>query len=363
MNKKAYRSVTLRLNLTKKQEKFIDSQLIKVSKFLDISRMEFQKTIYHKAREDTDLREEHTRLLALLTQRFSKTVMSNVLYPVDKDNYKFIENPCWMIEVRFQPKQKTKIAICRTENKYYKDILDGTAYPGFIYKEGANYFLSVSIPTTKKWRENAPLIVCGIDLNQRKHVASFYNTKTKKYEKNVFWDLKDTDKKIKKIERELTKTQKGKSTLELTAEEKEKLKKLYELIRKIIQKSQGDFISKLLEIADEYYNKKYNVVFALEDLKGINKTARKNFKSFNRWLSSQWCYRMFGIILEAKPYFVEYVNPKYTSQKCHKCGSEVKIYGKHNRFIACENCGYKDFSRDLNAARNIALQIVNKNSK
>jgi len=353
MKKKTYRSVTLRLNPTKKQEKFIDSQLIKVSKFLDISKTQFQKIVWHNAKKDTDLKEEHTRLLDLLAQRFSKTVMSNVLYPVDNRNYRFVENPCWMIEIRFQPKQKTKIAICRTENKYYKDILDGTAYPGFIYKEGANYFLSVSIPTTKKWRENAPLIVCGIDLNQRKHVASFYNTKTKKYEKNVFWDLRDTDKKIKKIQKEISKIQKGKKSTELSNEEKEKINKLYELIRKVIQKSQGDFVSRLLEIADDYYDKNNNVVFALEDLKGINKIARKSFKSFNRWLSSQWCYKKFGIILEAKPYFVEYVNPKYTSQKCHKCGSEVKIYGKHKRLIACENCEYRDFSRDLNASRNI----------
>jgi transposase len=34
--------------------------------------------------------------------------------------------------------------------------------------------------------------------------------------------------------------------------------------------------------------------------------------------------------------------------------AHVKIYGKHERLIACEKCGYKDYNRDLNSARNIA---------
>ena len=50
------------------------------------------------------------------------------------------------------------------------------------------------------------------------------------------------------------------------------------------------------------------------------------------------------------------INPAGTSKKCHRCGAEVEIHGKHGRLITCPVCDLKDFNRDLNAARNIALR-------
>ena len=353
---KEYKSVVLRLVPTPREEKILEHNLLKVSKFLEVSKREFQNALYAKIRET--IPDMHASAVTLLTQRFTNTVMSNLIYPLgDRNNcnYKFIkENGWYKIEVRFKPKEKVVIPIARSDCRYYSDILDGAIYPGFIFKEGDNYFVSISIPFKRRWEEGRPTVYIGIDLNQRKHAASLYNPQTGKYERNLFFDLKPVDRKVKVLQRKITAIQKGKSNSQLTEEERKKINKLYEAIRKVIQKGHGDFIAKLIEVADEYWERGYNVVFVLEELKGITKRAGKSYAPFNHWLHSQWCYRKFGVMLEAKPYRVVYVKPKDTSKLCHKCGSEVKIYGKHNRLIKCEVCGYRDFSRDLNAARNIA---------
>jgi len=356
---KTYRSVTLKLVPTPKQARIIDRNFLRVNKFLNISEREFQKLIRNKAKEDNELHEAHTRLLALLAQRFTKTAMSNLLYPLDKGNYCFIrENNWYKVEIRFEPRMPVRINIDRSNNKYYSDIINGTAYPAFIYKYGSDYFLSTAIPIEKKWEERRLAVFIGIDLNMRKHVASLYNSLTNKFEVNIFFDLKPIDEKIKEIQRKIFMIQKGKRSSQLTEEEKQQLSKEYRRIRKIIEKGHGDFISKLLKVADSYWEQGYNVVFVLEDLKGITKNVRKDYKSFNRWLHSQWCYRRFGILLEVKPYLVKYVDSRNTSKMCHRCNSEVKIYGKHKRLISCDKCGLRDFSRDLNAARNIVKRIV-----
>lgn len=351
---KSYRSVTLRVVPTHNQAKVIDNNLLKVKKFLDIAKTEFQNTVRYKAKENEELSEAHSRLTDLMAQRFAGTVMSNLMYPLDNRNYKFIrDNGYFKAEIRFKPKSIVTVNVDRNGNRYHSDILEDTASPAFLYKYGDDYFMSVSIPKETRWEEDKPIVYIGIDLNQRKHVASCYNSFTGEFEENLFFDLKPVDEKCKQIQKNISAIQKGRRKSQLTDEEKHELNKQYKRKRKVIDKGHGDFISKLLKIADCYWEDGYNVVFVLEDLRYISKIARKSYKPFNRWLSSQWCYRRFGVLLESKPYPVEYVAPKDTSKTCHGCGEEVKIYGKRNRMVSC-SCGLKDFSRDLNAARNIS---------
>ncbi|AKG92328.1 transposase [Geoglobus ahangari] len=358
-----YRAITLRLEPTKKQKRLLERNLQTVVKMLEISRYEFQKQIYHKFKEEQF--DVSSRLLDLMVQRISKSLMSNKVLPLDERNYKFV-NPSgrgWFIEVllrsakgRSRKEAKELIPICRTDNKYYSDIIDGTAYPAVIYQQGDDYFLTVTIPVEKRWEDERPVVVIGIDLNQRKHAASLYNPETGRFEWNTFFDLEPVDRKIKEIQRKISQIQRGRKPTELTEEEREQINKLYERIRKVIDKGHGDFIRKLLEVADAYWEKGYDVVFAVEELKGITKRAGKDYAPFNRWLHSQWCYRRFGILLDSRQYEVVEVSPAYTSKLCHRCGSEVKIHGKHKRLITCPSCGLKDFSRDLNSARNIAIK-------
>lgn len=357
----AYKSVTVRIVPTPRQAELIDHCLLKVSKLLEISKREFQLMIWHQARQNEDLREEHTRLLDLLSQRFASTVMGNVLYPLDKRNYSFVKKEGWYkIEVRFRPKTRVTIPIARPERKYYADILDGTAHPAFIYKYGADYFLSVSIPFERRYEEDRLVVYIGIDLNQRKHAASLYNPMTQEYEQNFFFDLKPVDEKVKKIQREITAIQMGKRMGELSKEDEGRIDRLYGRGRKVIDKGHGDFISKLMGIADEYWGNGCNVVFVLEDLEGITKRVGKGYPSFNRWLHSQWCYRRFGILLETHGYPVEQVNPRGTSTTCHRCGAKLEIYGRHKRLVRCNICGLSDFSRELNAARELAPAVGEK---
>ena len=356
--KEGYRSVTVRLVPTPRQAKILDRNLQRVSRFLNIAEGEFRKLIWHRGREDKELSEAHTRLLDRLSKEFTSTVMSNKVYPIDERNYKIIkENGWYKIAIRFEPRKEVIINMDIRKNKYYADILEmDKPCGGFIYKKGSDYFLSLSIPHTYRWEEGRRIVYCGIDLNMRKHVASFYVDG--EFRETIFFDLAPVDRKIKQIQRTISAIQKGRKIVQLTDEERAELKRHHDRIRKVIQKGHGDFISKLIRVADRYWDEGYNVVFVLEDLKGITKNARKDYKPFNRWLHQHWCYGRFAILLESKPYPVKYVPAKDTSRVCHRCGGEVRIYGKRGRLISCDKCGLKDFSRDLNAARNIAKKAT-----
>ena len=106
-------------------------------------------------------------------------------------------------------------------------------------------------------------------------------------------------------------------------------------------------------ISKAIVNKPFDV-FALEKL-GISK-KKKNGKRFNRKLGS-WSFAELQLFIqykaEAKSKCVVLVNPKYTSQRCSKCG----FVHKHNRSglgFRCGNCGFS-LNADLNASRNIGV--------
>jgi len=101
-------------------------------------------------------------------------------------------------------------------------------------------------------------------------------------------------------------------------------------------------------IADMNYG-----AFALERLKGI-RNGRKG-KIFNR-MRSNWAYFQFRQFLsykaEERGKSVILVDPRYTSQRCSKCG----LIDKSNRnkgSFHCKSCGFH-CSADLNASINIS---------
>ncbi|MBE3116769.1 IS200/IS605 family element transposase accessory protein TnpB [Candidatus Bathyarchaeota archaeon] len=100
-------------------------------------------------------------------------------------------------------------------------------------------------------------------------------------------------------------------------------------------------------------NKPFDV-FALENL-GISK-KKKNGKRFNRMLGG-WSYAELLLFIqykaESKGKCVVLVNPKYTSQRCSKCGFVHKQNRKGLGF-RCGNCGFS-LNADLNASRNIGV--------
>lgn len=106
-------------------------------------------------------------------------------------------------------------------------------------------------------------------------------------------------------------------------------------------------------ISKKLVSKPYDV-FAVEAL-NIKKTKKKNGRKFNRMLGS-WSYGQLLTLLkykaEAAGKMVIEVDPRYTSQRCSKCGYEHKGNRKGLRF-KCKRCGF-ELNADLNASRNIA---------
>lgn len=106
-------------------------------------------------------------------------------------------------------------------------------------------------------------------------------------------------------------------------------------------------------IAKEIVNMPYDVI-ALEDLTSIRVQNRKG-KNFNRKLSNWSFYQLEQFIrykAEALGKRVVSVDPRYSSQKCSKCGHTYRG-NRDGSSYRCRNCGFQ-IHADLNAARNIA---------
>ena len=96
----------------------------------------------------------------------------------------------------------------------------------------------------------------------------------------------------------------------------------------------------------------------LEDLKGIKTNSKKQKKvgkqirkKFANWAYYQLEMLVVNKALEAGK-MVLFVNPKYTSQRCSRCGHVAKDNRNGSEF-SCKQCGFS-IHADLNAARNIS---------
>ena len=127
--------------------------------------------------------------------------------------------------------------------------------------------------------------------------------------------------------------------------------KIFKQKEKHITKNLNHHISKA--IVTNAKEQKAKIV--LEDLKSIRKTAKTNGRSQRRSLNSWSFYQLQSFIeykakLQGVP--VMYVDPKYTSQVCSKCGM---IGERNGKLFKCPHCGHADHA-DANAGFNIALR-------
>ena len=94
-------------------------------------------------------------------------------------------------------------------------------------------------------------------------------------------------------------------------------------------------------------------VVVMEDLKGIRRTAK-----YNKWVH-KWAFFQMQKFIEykalAKGIRVVYINPKYTSKTCNRCGSLNT--SRHSGFFECLSC-FHSIDSDLNASRNIAKRYM-----
>jgi IS605 OrfB family transposase len=95
-------------------------------------------------------------------------------------------------------------------------------------------------------------------------------------------------------------------------------------------------------------------VIALEKLTGIRQTARlrkKQRKDLHKWNFFQF-EQFLTYKANARGIGVEYVDARYTSQKCSICGHISRSNRQSQAIFKCKHCGFS-LNADLNASRNI----------
>ena len=147
---------------------------------------------------------------------------------------------------------------------------------------------------------------------------------------------------IKKIQRQLSKKQKGSKNWEKT---RVKLAKAYEKL----YNQRRDFLHKLTF----YYVRNYDVII-LEDLNAKNIVENGPTKGFRRrFLDSalKEFVRILSDKAERAGRRVVFVKPPYTSRTCSRCGAVIEL-SLSDRMFVCPECGL-ELDRDLNASFNI----------
>ena len=95
-------------------------------------------------------------------------------------------------------------------------------------------------------------------------------------------------------------------------------------------------------------------VIALEKLTGIRQSTRlrkKQRKDLNKWNFFQF-EQFLTYKAEAREMKIEYVDARYTSQKCSACGYISRSNRQSQAIFKCKHCGFF-LNADLNASRNI----------
>lgn len=356
-----YRAVVLKCEPDAETREALDTGFVEFRKFCEISTREFHKLLYHKYRNiaDQEPHELHVRVADQLAKRFSDTVLKQEILPFDKDCYKLVrKNGAWFIEVRILRKYKGKklkagtsflIPIYKTDNRYYSLLLENSAEPLVIFKEGDQYKAVVSVRIPVKFEQGRELVVIGVNLTMWKHAASLYNPKTDKFEKNIFYDNRWVDKKAKHILKVINLHKRRINSEEIDEEVgKRQIRKLHATISEIVKKAHGEFITRLVEIADEYWDNGYNVVFSVRNLKGFGEISFR-YPWLNYKLRSLLAWYKFTNMLEPRGYYVVYPFVKF--KRCHRCDGDGEVV---KRVFTCPNCNLRDFNAELNVARNVA---------
>ena len=150
------------------------------------------------------------------------------------------------------------------------------------------------------------------------------------------------------IKKQITKYQRLRSSLQSkgTKSAKRHLKKLNNKEKRF----RADINHKISKNIIQSINPGDTIV--LEELTGIrNKRLRKK----QRTLINNWSFFQLGQFITYKAMFkgvdVKYIDARYTSQRCSKCGHTCRSNRKQHSF-ECKECGFK-LNADLNASRNI----------
>lgn len=183
----------------------------------------------------------------------------------------------------------------------------------------------------------------GVDLNATSHCAVAASPSSGKVIK-LGRQAPHIHKKYKSLRKALQHQKKFKKLKETKGKETRKVKDInHKISKKIVQ-----------------FAKDNNSGIKLEKLTNI-RNNKKNNKSFRYTLNS-WSYYQLGSMIAYKAHLqgipVQYIDPKYTSQTCSRCGNIGKRNGKVFKCVSCSHTGHADVNASFNIAKSTALILT-----
>jgi len=229
---------------------------------------------------------------------------------------------------------------------YQKQILDDPNYEfrtATLTCRNNNFFLNITI--TKPALVKKPETVMGIDLG----IKNIAVTSTGKFFKSGF--LNDSRRQFREKRAKLQ----SKGTRSC---------------KKVLQRISGrenrfsDWI--LHNISRQIVNEAINhnaEVIAFEKLIGIKERA-KQWRKEERAKVNLWTFSKLQQFVQYKALEAGidtiFVEAKYTSQRCSKCG-HIEISNRNGLSFICKHCGYS-LNADYNASKNIAIKALSGKS-
>lgn len=214
---------------------------------------------------------------------------------------------------------------------------------GSLFYKNSKWYFAVIIKLEN--RENKGANIMGIDIGLRQlAVASVVNTEGKEINRQFHNGKKAgfIRKKYRFLRRKLGKAKRPEKINSIKNKEQRWIRDLnHKTSRQLVNLAVQEHVDKIV----------------MENLKNIRKTA-KSINKADRNINS-WAFYELQQFIEYKAKLagikIIYINPKYTSQRCSKCGKIEKGNRKGNLYYC--NCGNR-IHADLNASRNIAKKYL-----
>ena len=225
----------------------------------------------------------------------------------------------------------------RRLQKYNKNIKSAT----LSKSKSGNYFLSILVEmedTELKKFEHTDKQV-GIDLG----IKDFVITSDGEVFENKHF-LKKEEKKLKRLQRQLSRKVKGSNNRE---KQRVKIAKLFERMTNKKETYIHYVVNKLLQSYDTIFMEDLNVQGMLRNHSLAKAISEVGFYKFKEILSNK------ALVNDKQVVFVDRFYP--SSKTCSKCGYKKEDLKLSDRKWTCPNCGAKH-DRDINAAVNILIE-------
>lgn len=225
----------------------------------------------------------------------------------------------------------------------------GTPKNVTISKNNGKWYASIQVELEVEAPKHTAASAIGIDLG----IVNTLTTSDEKAFKPL--ELKKQEGKIKYLQRQLSRREKYKPNWQKT---KQKLNKVHTKVSNKRKHHLHQISHKLSKNHAMIVVEDLNIANMVRSAKGTAQKHGKNVKQksgLNRSILRQGLGELIRQIeykQEWRGGIVVAINPKYTSQKCSKCGHIHKDNRKSQSNFTCLNCKHSE-NADINAAKNI----------